>query len=225
MKRTPIALFAFAALAATLTTSTAQAEPTAWLSGGGGLAIQQRATTLDATGVAVANGASGTETRPAMSFALGVGTSPAARFVFGGLFRVTTFFQQGTDLFLGPRLATGGFARGDFGLAFDLGVAFRTYKDGIYGRVPLQAVALFGVPFGLQVGIGAQAFSLDGGSQTAGAFAMLEMDVLRLTVLRQGSSTRFWENPSPLGGKVKELSSRSKERDAVGPLRELVTSH
>ena len=104
----------------------------------------------------------------------------------------------------------------------DLGVAFRTYKDGIYGRVPVQAVVLFGVPFGLQAGLGVQAFSLDGGNQTAGAFAMIELDVLRLTVLRQGSSTRFWENPSPLGGKVREIS-RTKE--PVGPLLELVTSH
>jgi len=221
MKRTLPALVA-ATAAATFLTSTAHAEPSAWLSGGAGLAIQQRATTLDASGVALPSGEAGTETRPAMSFALGVGTTPAARFVVGGVFRVTTFFAQGTDVSIGPRFATGGFARGDFGLALDLGVAFRTYKDGIYGRVPVQAVVLFGVPFGLQAGLGVQAFSLDGGNQTAGAFAMIELDVLRLTVLRQGSSTRFWENPSPLGGKVREIS-RTKE--PVGPLLELVTSH
>ncbi len=220
MLATAIATAAGAAV--TFFSGAAHAEPSAWLSGGGGMAIQQRSTTLDASGFAVPNGTAGTDTRAAMSFALGVGTTPAARFVVGGVLRLTTFFQQGTDVSIGPRFATGGFARGDFGLALDVGVAFRTYKDGIFGRVPVQAIVLFGVPFGLQAGLGIQAASLDGGPQTVGGFAMIELDVLRLTVLRQGTSTRFWENPSPLGGRVRELSRR---KDPVGPLCELVTSH
>lgn len=219
MKRT---LFALTSALLVAAPARAWAEPSAWLSGGGGVAIQNRSTSLTPAGDADPSGTSGVDTRPAMSFALGVGTTPAARFAVGGIFRVTTFFEQGTDLAIGPRFATGGFSRGDFGLALDLGVAFRTYKDGIYGRVPLNAVLLFGVPFGFQAGLGVQALSLDGGTQSAGAYAMLEIDVLRLTVLRQGSSTRFWENPSPLGGKVRELS---KETSQPGPLRSHLTSH
>lgn len=219
MKRTIVAsLFALGLVAVA---RPAHAEPSAWLSGGGGVAIQSRSTTVGADGLAVPNGASGVDTRPAMSFALGVGTTPAARFAVGGVLRFTTFFEQGTDIAIGPRFATGGFARGDFGLAFDLGVAFRTYKDGVYGRVPLQAIALFGVPFGAQLGLGVQAFSLDGGAQTAGGFALLELDVLRLTVLRQGSSTNLWENPSPLGGRVREIS----RVELPGPRLELLSSH
>jgi len=199
----------------------AAAEPSAWLSGGGGVGLLAHGSSLGADGVALPNGVSGSDTRPVMSFTLGVGTTPAARFAVGGVLRLTTTFDLGTDVSIGPRFATGGFARGDFGLAFDLGVAFRTYKDGIYGRVPLQAVALFGVPFGLQFGLGVQALSLDGGTQAAGGFALLEIDVLRLTVLRQGSSTNLWENPSPLGGRVREIS----KAPAVGPLREHLSSH
>lgn len=199
----------------------AHAEPSAWLSGGGGVGVLAHGSSLGADGLALPDGVSGTDTRPAMSFALGVGTTPAARFAVGGVLRVTTFFELGTDVSIGPRFATGGFARGDFGLALDLGVAFRTYKDGIYGRVPVQAVALFGVPFGFQVGLGVQAFSLDGGTQAASGFALLEIDVLRLTVLRQGTSTKLWENPSPLGGKVREIS----KAPLPGPRLELLSSH
>lgn len=198
------------ALTAALLPRTAHAEPTPWFSGGGGVSFQRHATTDATTGVSESE----TLSRPAMTFALGLGTSPAARFAVGGLFRVTTTFTQGTDLTFGPRLATGGFVRGDFGLALDLGVTYRTWRNGDFGRVPLQATLLFGVPFGFQAGVSAQALNLDGGKQSAGMFAVLELDVLRLTVLRQGSSTRFWENPAPLGGKVRELSR--------GPLLELL---
>ncbi len=170
---------------------TARAEPSAWFSGGGGFALQRNGA-LDGA----------LESRPAMSFAFGVGTSPAARYTVGAGLRMSTLFGQGTDLAIAPRVSTGGFARGDFGVAVDFGVALRTYKDGAYGRVPLQLVVLLGVPFGFQVGVAAQTFSLDGAGQTGGLMAVLELDLLRLTVLRQGSSTRFWENPSPLGGKV-----------------------
>ncbi|HQY63518.1 MAG: hypothetical protein IPF92_23000 [Myxococcales bacterium] len=200
----PFAVLASAALAALGWSAPAHAEPSAWFSGGGGVAFQR-------------NGELGgdLETRPAMSFAFGVGTTPAARATVGLGLRMTTFFSQGTDLAIAPRLSTGGFARGDFGLAVELGLALRTYKDGAYGRVPLQVVALFGAPFGLQLGLGAQSPSLDGGA-SGGLMALFEVDLLRLTVLRQGSSTRFWENPMPLGGAVKELSD---ERAAPPPRR------
>lgn len=193
--RSPLPLAAFAALALSALSSArpAHAEPSAWFSGGGGVAFQRNA----ALGGAL-------ETRPAMSLAFGVGTTPAARATLGLGLRMTTFFAQGTDLAIAPRLSTGGFARGDFGLAVELGVALRGYKGGDYGRVPLQVVALFGAPFGLQVGLGAQSPGLDGGA-SGGFLALFEIDLLRLSVLRQGSSTRFWENPLPLGGAVREL--------------------
>lgn len=201
MKLSP--LLASAALVLAIS-GAARAEPSSWLSGGGGIALQRNngdATTIPPT-------VSGTESRPAMSLALGVGSSPRSRFVVGGLFRMTTFFSQGTDIALGPRLATGGFARGDFGLALDVSVAARLYKNGAYGRYPVQAMVLLGLPFGFQVGVGAQAFSLDGGPQAGGMMALVELDLLRLTVMRQGSSTRYWENPSPVGGPVRKAQSR-----------------
>ena len=60
-----------------------------------------------------------------------------------------------------------------------------------------------GAPWGLQLGVGANLFSLDGGTSAQGAVALLEIDLLRLTVMRQGATDRWWENPSPAGGRVR----------------------
>ncbi len=68
-----------------------------------------------------------------MSFAVGVGSTPDASFVVGGIFRSTTYFNLGTDLSIGPRFASGGFARGDWGAALDVGVTGRYWRGGDYG--------------------------------------------------------------------------------------------
>ena len=45
--------------------------------------------------------------------------------------------------------------------------------------------------------------NLDGGTSSQGAVALLEINLLRLTVMRQGATDRWWENPSPAGGRVR----------------------
>jgi len=166
----------------------ARADVSSWLAVGGGVALQRNR-------VAASNDAAGTVT-----YSLGVGSSPTASFVLGGLFRGTTMVGLGTDVGLAARGATGGFARGDWGLALELGAAFRTWGDGSYGDWPLQAVLTAGSPLGFQLAIGTEFWNLESGHNTEGAFVALELDILRLTVMRQGSSLRWWPNPSPAGG-------------------------
>jgi hypothetical protein len=126
------------------------------------------------------------------------------RFVVGGVFRSTTHFTLGTDIGVAGRVATGGFARGDWGLALDAGVGARFWKDGDYGRYPIQLVLTGGGPWGLQLGIGADVSNLGGNPPARGGFAVLEIDLLRLTVMRQGSTELWWKNPAPAGGHMKE---------------------
>jgi hypothetical protein len=141
-----------------------------------------------------------------MTYALGVGTSPLSPFVVGVLYRGTTMFGLGTDLGGAVRLATGAFARGNWGLALDLGVAWRGWRGGDYGSAPLQGVLTFGSPWGLQLAVGTQLWAIDGNTPAQGAFAALELDLMRLTLMRQGGSERWWPNPNPAGGHEKHVS-------------------
>ena len=59
-----------------------------------------------------------------------------------------------------------------------------------------------GGPWGLQVGVGADVWNIGGEPYARGAVALLELDLLRLTVMRQGATDRWWENPSPAGGRM-----------------------
>lgn len=164
-------------------------EPSSFLSFGGGYGIQH-------------NGAISEDAhRGVMSLALGVGTSPLGRMVYGGVFRTTTYFRQGTDLGLAARVVQGSYARGGFGLGFDLGVGGRFYRNGEYGQFPVQVKGLLGMPWGLGLALGADLFSIDGRDPPARGFvALFEVDLLRLTVNRQGPSERYWYNPAPAGG-------------------------
>lgn len=106
----------------------------------------------------------------------------------------------GTDLALALRASTGGFARGDWGLALEAGVAFRPWRGGSFGEWPLQGVLTAGLPWGFQLAVGAELWSVTGGTPAEGVFVALELDLLRLTVMRQGSTERWWRNPLPAGG-------------------------
>ncbi len=171
---------------------TAHADVSSWFTGGGGY------------GVARSEARGEYDRATALSFSIGVGTTPTSSVVVGGLLRTTTYFTLGTDLDLSARVATGGFARGQWGLAFDLGPGWRSWaRRSDYGGFPLHAMIVGGAPWGLQLGIGANLLSLDGGTSSQGAIALLEIDLLRLTVMRQGSTDRWWENPSPAGGRVR----------------------
>ena len=77
------------------------------------------------------------------------------------------------------------------------------------------AMLIGGGPWGLQLGVGgdfANILTDDPGAR--GIVALLEMDLLRLTVMRQGATDRWWENPSPAGGRM--TTSVSPRR--MGPL-------
>ena len=175
----------------------ASADVSSWLSAGGGYGLKRN----DSTGTDKSAGS--------MSVALGVGSDPTKSLVVGGVFRSTTYFGLGTDLGLSARFATGGFARGQWGLALDAGPMWRTFGSGEYGRWPISAMLIGGAPWGVQLAVGGELFRIAGNDAHArGLVALLEIDLLRLTVMRQGATDRFWENPSPAGGRSPSASSR-----------------
>jgi len=166
----------------------ARADVTSWLAFGGGYGFEKNDLSQS------------TDRATAFTATLGVGSSPLNRVVAGGVLRTLTHFTLGTDVSLSARVATGGFARGDWGLALDAGVVGRWWKSGNYGRYPLQFVLTGGAPWGLQIGVGTEVWNVAGSPSAMGAFAVLEIDLLRLTVMRQGSSEAWWKNPAPAGG-------------------------
>ena len=172
----------------------ARADLSSWLAVGGGTAAQlaQGATTRDVAGT--------------LTYSLGVGSSPLAPFVVGVIYRGTTMVGLGTDVGAALRLTTGGFSRGSWGVALDAGVAWRSWGSGTYGDSPVQGVLTFGAPWGLQLAAGTELWSLDGGVPAQGFFAALELDLMRLTLMRRGSTERWWPNPNPAGGHEKTVS-------------------
>jgi hypothetical protein len=181
-----------ALVACTLHASPARADVSSWFTAGGGYGVQH-GEARDAYDRATA-----------LSFSVGVGSNPLRKLVIGGLVRSTTYFTLGTDLGLSARVATGGFARGQWGLAFDFGPGWRGWGTGAdYGRFPLHAMIVGGAPWGLQLGVGGDIWSIGGEPYARGAVALLEIDLLRLTVMRQGATDRYWENPSPAGGHLR----------------------
>ena len=174
--------------AAILVARDSDADVTSWLAVGSGGALER-------------NRASATrDFVPTLTYSIGVGSTPVAPVVVGGLFRGTTLLGLGTDLGVSVRASTGGFARGNWGVAIDGGALWRWWRSGSYGQWPLQAMLTLGCPWGLQVGIGADLSSVSGGTPAQGFFAMIELDLLRLTLMRQGASERWWPNPNPAGG-------------------------
>jgi hypothetical protein len=180
----------------------ASADVTSWLAVGGGYALQRDRRAGD------------NHYAPALSYTLGVGTSPLSSLVFGGLVRGSTFIGYGTDLGVGVRGATGGFARGDWGAALEFDALWRPWKGGAYGQWPLQAALTVGSPWGFQVTIGAEFASVSDQRSAVGGFAVLEIDLLRLTVMRQGATERWWYNPVPAGG---HLADRDAASGATSP--------
>ncbi|HEY8075647.1 MAG TPA: hypothetical protein VIF62_16090 [Labilithrix sp.] len=173
-----------------LHTSDANADVTSWLSAGGGYGFERNAPR------------NVYDRATAISFAVGVGSSPTSSLVVGGMFRTTTYLTLGSDIGLALRVASGGFARGQWGLAIDLGPKYRAFGGGDYARWPIDGMVFLGGPWGLQLGVGGDLFNIitpnDPGAR--GVTALLEIDFLRLTVMRQGATDRWWENPSPAGG-------------------------
>jgi len=169
--------------------SSARADVSSWLSAGGGYGLKRSELTGNY------------DRGAAMSFALGVGSDPNAAVVVGGIFRSTTYFTLGTDLGIAARVASGGFARGQWGAALDVGPMWRTWGSGNYGRFPLGGMLFLGAPWGVQLGVGGEIWNIGGEPHAQGVVAVLELDLLRLTVMRRGATDRYWENPSPAGGR------------------------
>jgi len=182
-----------------LAAPSARADVTSWLGVGGGTAVERDSVTR-------ASHAAGTVT-----YSIGVGSTPASSLVVGGIIRGTTLVDRGTDLGLAARVCTGGFARGDWGLAIDAGVLWRSWLSD-YGEWPVQALVTGGTPWGLQVVLGSDFASVSGGTPAAGFYAALEIDLLRFTVMRQGSSERWWYNPDPAGGHIEQTASQQPEQ-------------
>jgi hypothetical protein len=176
------------ALAVTAAAPRADADVSSWLAVGAGYALQRD------------RHAGENQYAPALTYSMGVGTSPLQPYVLGGLVRGTTFLGYGTDLGLGLRAATGGFARGDWGAALEADALWRPWRSGDFGQWPLQAAVTVGSPWGFQVSLGADFASVSGQRSAVGGFVVLELDLLRLTVTRQGATEHWWYNPAPAGG-------------------------
>jgi hypothetical protein len=172
------------ALATLLGTAQASADASSWVGINGGAARLQQPF--------------GVETTPGlMQLDLGVGTSPSNAFVLGGLLRSSTYFGDGTDLALMSRMTTGGFSRGDYGLALDLGVAQRWWGPSSTAlAVSLDA----GAPWGLTLGLNGS-FAPDS-VMTIGL--VVGIDFARFTVHRRSGSD-WWPNyPLPLSEAASE---------------------
>jgi hypothetical protein len=153
----------------------AHADPSAWVfAGGGGMLWKQGENPLSPSG--------------ALSFDLGLGTTPDAPFIVGGLFRITPILGSGTDMAWLARVATRGFQSGVFGLALDAGAYARVWGTGSGG---FTGSLTAGVPLGFSVSFQAMV----GTGDTLGFGAIAGIDFLRLTLYRQ-TLLQWWPNPS-----------------------------
>ncbi len=177
--RSPLCLLAalFSSVAIVTAATPARAETSAWVSvGGGAMGWKQ--------GADQNFGLSS-----ALSFDVGVGTTPDASFVFGGLARIQPIIGSGTDLALLARGATHGFQLGSWGVAVDAGAYFRTWgtaSQGFNGGITL------GFPLGFQLSLQ----TMIGTDDVLAFGAVAGIDLLRLTVYRS-SLLDYWPNPSP----------------------------
>jgi hypothetical protein len=185
-----LVLASTAGVALSVAASTARADVTTWLAFGTGLAVDHSTQT------------NATNWNPTITASMGVGSDPTHKLVVGGVFRTNSRFNEGTDMNLSVRFASGGFARGDWGVAFDLGPGLRLWENNQYGTFPLQGNITFGFPWGLQAAIGSDIYNLGGHPTSLGAYAVIEFDLLRFTLMRQGSTDRYWKIPLPAGGRV-----------------------
>lgn len=171
------ALLRWMACAALVTSSfgaarTARADVSSWAAVSGGTSLLEDQ--------------AGGSTHPLLQLDAGLGTTPNRTLVFGVLFRSWTHFGEGTDWSLAQRTATGGFARGGWGVALDLGVYQRFWgEDSTGGAITLTG----GAPWGLQLGVAAAL-----GTQEARMLTFtLGIDWARLTAHRS-TGQKWWRN-------------------------------
>jgi hypothetical protein len=186
VRKVSLALSIGASLAVIAAAAPARADTSAWVFVGGGvLGWKSNAPAAGSTATTFTSLAPSAT----MTIDAGVGTSPDARFIGGGLFRVQPIFGSGADLALLARLCSHGFQAGDWGFAIDAGGFARPWgvqSIGFSGDVSL------GMPLG---------FTLTAQTEvgTAGVLAfgvVAGLDLLRLTIYRQ-TLLKWWQNPSP----------------------------
>jgi hypothetical protein len=176
------------ALAAVVATaSPARADATGWASISGGAAIKQGDVVLDEG--SVPSGDDGGQVAPQLQFDAGVGTTPSAPFIVGGLFRISPTLGQRTDFAVMARVATHGFQTGPFGLALEAGGYARADDEASVGFV---GGAVLGGPLGVQLTVLASVGTTD----EYGGAALLGLDLLRLTIYRE-DLLDYWPNPLP----------------------------
>lgn len=188
---------AVAALAAASTllvaVGPALADSSAWVSVNGGVAVEAygepeagAAPVEDGDEDPVATG--DTIVRSQLQFDVGVGTTPSAPIIVGGLLRISPTIGEYTDFALLVRGATEGFHKGPIGVAVDLGAYARADDQGSVGFV---GDAVLGGPLGLQLTLGGHVGSED----EKGVIALLGVDLLRMTLYRE-SLLDWWPSPS-----------------------------
>jgi hypothetical protein len=167
-----------AALVVSLAAVPARADVSSWLFAGGGVSTLYRPHVSGGDGAA------------AMQFDAGMGSSPAAKFAVGGLVRMQTRIGDGSDFGLFVRTATGGFVRGNWGGAIDLGGYARGWgpasAPGYAGSVVL------GGPWGLTLCLNAARDTRDANTFTA----VFGIDLARFSVYRT-TGLGWLPNPFP----------------------------
>lgn len=171
-RRASIALAVGIGGAVGLRASPAAADASSWVS--------------TAAGPAIVADADDERLVPLLRFDAGIGTSPARSWIFGGGFQLGAHLGQATDLGAGLRLATGPYARGDWGLALDLGAYHRLARvsDGLAGALTL------GAPWGVVIAANGTV-----GTEEAWTLGLvMGLDFARLTAHRT-SGQQWWPNP------------------------------
>jgi hypothetical protein len=166
----------------------ARADVSSFLAVGGGGSMQ------------LAQGNTAYDTAGAITYSIGIGTSPLGALVGAIMYRGATYVNLGTDVGGTLRVATGGFARGSWGVALDAGMLWRPWGNGAYASSPFLGVLTLGSPWGFQLALSSTFYDLGGETSAVGFTAALELDLLRFTVMRQGPSEHWWPNPNPAGG-------------------------
>ena len=140
---------------------------------------------------------------------MGVGSDPTPAWVLGGVFRSMSRFNEGTDISLSLRLTTGGFSRGDWGFGLNLGPGLRLWGNNGYGTYPLRGPSSSARRGGSRRP-SARTSSTSRGTPRQWAFALIEFDLLRFTLMRR-LDRPVLEEPLPCGGRA-EPDGRPGER-------------
>jgi hypothetical protein len=165
-----------AALGVCLSASGARADVSSWLFLGVGPSLLDRPSVPR-------------EVVPSLQIDTGLGSSPGSPIAVGGLLRWHTRFGESTDFGLLLRTATGGYVRGDWGAAIDLGGYLRKGGDAAPG---LAGTLSLGAPWGITLN-----GDVTQGPNEARTFALvLGLDFARFTVYRS-TGGNWWPNPYP----------------------------